>query len=379
MVSAPLHDKLYSISYWLFGPLFGYNVLSAEPLNLLYYLAIVALVFNLGRQLSNERAAFLAAAAVALWPSFLLHTTQLLKDPPFITGMLGLVLISAGWLTNTYSWRRSGLIAASGGAIAIILWAGRHAMWSLVLMVPVLGLAFTIARQLHDKRFSGPNLTGAILVVLFAATVPRIAPTPHDYLKPALIKQFAGDQDLYPLVDFEKGLLVNYKLKQKPVKTIRDKMLRSLAATRLILIMDHDGSNIDEAVQFNSVADVLRYVPRAFVIGLWAPFPNMWFSAGKNVGREGRLLSGLETLAMYGMELLALFVLWASPRRLPVWLLVAIAVTGATALGLPALNVGMLYRLRYFFWILLIIVGSDGAVRIVDMAKLGKTENVSPA
>lgn len=158
--------------------MFGYNVLSAEPLNLLFYLAIVALVFKLGRQLFNQKAAFLAAAAVALWPSFMLHTTQLLKDPPFITGMLGLVLISAGWLTNAYSWRGAVLTAASGAAIAIILWAGRQNMFSLVLMVPLLGLAFTIARQLHDKRFSGPNLTGAILVVLFAATVPRIAP-PH--------------------------------------------------------------------------------------------------------------------------------------------------------------------------------------------------------
>src|SRR4051812_28479659 len=44
---SPFHVKLYSLAFALFGPLFGFNVLSAEPLNILYYLMILTLVFTL--------------------------------------------------------------------------------------------------------------------------------------------------------------------------------------------------------------------------------------------------------------------------------------------------------------------------------------------
>src|SRR6266480_954597 len=84
--TSPFHLKLYSICFALLGPLFGSTILSAEPLNVLCYLGILVLIFDLGREVFNRRAGLIAAATVALWPSFLLHTTQLLKDPLFLVG-----------------------------------------------------------------------------------------------------------------------------------------------------------------------------------------------------------------------------------------------------------------------------------------------------
>jgi len=57
----PLHVKIIAVPFALLSPLFGYSTLSAEPYNLLCYLAIVALVFALGRELGGERAGVLAA------------------------------------------------------------------------------------------------------------------------------------------------------------------------------------------------------------------------------------------------------------------------------------------------------------------------------
>ena len=91
---APFHVRAYSLSFAAFGPVLGFNVLSAEPLNLLCYLATLILIFKLGQEVFDRRVGLAAAALVALWPSLLLHTTQLLKDPLFITAMLGLVLVS---------------------------------------------------------------------------------------------------------------------------------------------------------------------------------------------------------------------------------------------------------------------------------------------
>jgi hypothetical protein len=69
----PVHAKLFSICFALFGPLLGHNILSAEPLNVLCYSLILILVFQLGRETCDRRVGLFAAARVAFWPSLLLH------------------------------------------------------------------------------------------------------------------------------------------------------------------------------------------------------------------------------------------------------------------------------------------------------------------
>lgn len=66
-------------------------------------------------------------------------------------------------------------------------------------------------------------------------------------------------------------------------------------------------------MRFASTFGILRHIPRAVVIGMLAPFPNMWFSVGDQVGKAGRLLSGCETLIMYAVQLLALQLYGISP------------------------------------------------------------------
>src|SRR6185369_1477768 len=39
---APLHSRLHSVSFMIFGGILGYNIVSAEPLNLFYFLAILS-------------------------------------------------------------------------------------------------------------------------------------------------------------------------------------------------------------------------------------------------------------------------------------------------------------------------------------------------
>src|ERR1043166_7727654 len=80
-VRAPFHSRLYSLSFVTFGRVLGHNILGAEPLNLLFYLSILTCIYFLGREIFDGRAGFVAAAIVALWPSFLLHSTQLIRDP----------------------------------------------------------------------------------------------------------------------------------------------------------------------------------------------------------------------------------------------------------------------------------------------------------
>src|SRR5262249_12807830 len=113
------------------------------------------------------------------------------------------------------------------------------------------------------------------------------------------------------------------------------------------------------------------YLPRAVQIGLWAPFPRTWLSAGQRINSAGKLLSGAETFFIYLFQLFAVIAIWREPRRLSLWFLLIISILGVTALAVVVPNVGALYRFRYLFWILLVIgamKGLDGVWRRFEHA-----------
>ncbi len=114
-------------------------------------------------------------------------------------------------------------------------------------------------------------------------------------------------------------------------------------------------------MRLTTASDVLRFIPRAAVIGFFAPFPRMWFEHG-SYGSAGRLLSGAETLVMYFLYFGVAACLWRNRRRLETWLLFLVATLGTVALGLVVANAGALYRLRYVFWIMFIIM----AAQVID-------------
>jgi hypothetical protein len=120
------------------------------------------------------------------------------------------------------------------------------------------------------------------------------------------------------------------------------------------------GSQIDSDVGMKSWRDIMLQAPRALEVGFFAPFPYMWFQRGQLVGAGGRLVSGIETLLTYMIECLALFGLWRARRRLSAWFLAVSIVLGTLALGLAVNNIGALYRLRYPFWIMIVVLGAGG-------------------
>lgn len=341
----PLHVKLYSVCYTLFGAPLGKNIVSAEPLNLLYYLAILALVFNLGREAFGRRVGLLAAGVVGLWPSLLLHTTQPLRDQLFIVEMLAFVLILMSWLTRTYTWPRALMAAAAGALTAVLICLARDNMAAVMVAAGLLGAGLLGVRWIAEGRARAANLAGLALMLALAVGATLVMP------------KFRPPQD-------RKGTY------QHLVKQSVSGNLWERAAARVGLVRvrfgyayPDAGSNIDSGVQFNSFADIIRYSPRAAAIGFFAPFPDTWLTPGRAVGSSGKLLVGVENLMMYLVEALAIYGLWLGRRKLAAWLLFLISAAGIFMLGLVVVNVGALYRIRYLFLIMLIILAAEGTVR----------------
>lgn len=337
-----LHVKLYSLSFALFSRWTTFNVVTVEPLNLLYYLAILILIFQLACLVFDSRAGLVAALMVALWPSFLLHTTQLLRDPLLIVATLTLMLCAARWLTLDKLWRQSLPVVVIAVVAAATMWLVRGGMGYLVPMILLLTLLLLVVRQLRERRLLLVNLLCVLLVLLTATLLPQALPSS--------------------------------KSKLTEVNPDAPMLWQRIAATRRRAIETslEPGSNIDADVDFSGPVDLVRYAPRAIIIGLFAPFPNMWFATGQHVGRSGKLLAGFETLLIYFMELLCVVGFWRRRRLFASWLLLSTAVLGVGAVALVMVNVGTIYRLRYSFWMLIVVLGSGALVRL--LSKVLKTE-----
>jgi hypothetical protein len=372
----PFHIKLYSLSFAVFHPLFGFTMLAVEPLNLLYYLLIVTLVFKLGEEVFDRRTGLLAASIVALWPSFLLHTTQLLRDPLFIVGTLALVLVCTRWLTRNHSARSGLLEALVAGVASALMWLTRSKMWMVFIGFMLLVAALLVIRQVRERRGLAVNLASLIFLLALMFSIPRIDEMfwrPTTYVQEDALVEMQGTPAPSPCPD-ESAVRTTADIDRQSTLWSRwraraDQAVASLGESRRKFAQFYTdaGSNNDVCVRLNSMGDLVRYLPRAAAHGFFAPYPDMWFKPGSTVGLSGRLLSGAETLCMYFIELLSLFSLWRWRRRLPVWLMILIAALGMIALSLAIANVAVLFRLRYVFWMLLIVPGSGGALHLLSL------------
>jgi hypothetical protein len=363
--SFPLPIKLYSLTLAVMGPLVGFNILAVEPLNLLCYAAVLLIVFKLGSEVFDKRVGLISAAIMAIWPTFLMHTTQVLKDQMYLAAFLGLVLCAARLLTRSLSWQQGLISGLAGGAFVILLWLIKADLWELSLVVVVLAMILLMVRAIRDKAILRGNLVAGVLLLAFLFAAPQFfskyrKPNPHPLL--TVTGSGANQQ-----ITINRSLGDSSAPFSPPSRSARGlTRLRERIGWARYLYANYPGagSGIDVEVRFETWGQIVRYVPRALEIGLFAPFPDTWLTAGTKVGRGGRILSGLETLLMYLMYVFVAVGMWQRRHHLPAWFLVAAALSCLLALSVVTANLGALYRLRYPFWMLLIVIGIDGALEV---------------
>jgi hypothetical protein len=345
---ATFHSRLYSISFALLSWLLGEGVLAAEPINLFFYLSMLVLTYLLGASVFSPAVARLTAAVVALWPSLLMFSTQFMHDPLFIAAFLLLLLGLVATLIDKEMTARGALAYAGSGCAALLLiLLARSTMWEIIRATVFLGAAFFVLTQLGRRRFE-PIKIMAILVLCVAVVV--------------LPKIMEGDGRRVDVL-FERAIATNTTLQTSiqdaspwtktaiQVGWVRNRFINRYAAA---------GSNLDVDVKLQTTGDLVKYFPRALEIGLLAPFPSLWFSAGQKVGLSGRLWVGAEMLMFYLVLILACVTLVRERRRLIVWFLFLTTLLACTVLAYVVVNAGALYRIRYPYFIPIILLGVHG-------------------
>lgn len=348
---APLHSRLYSILFATIGRVLGHNILAAEPLNLIYYLGILCCIYLLGREIFNERAAMLAAVIVAVWPSFLLHSTQFIRDTLAIFCLLALLFVLTLVLRRELSVRAAAAFGVVGTAAVTLFWVLRGNMWNVVVFAVGLTIVLQLWRMIHAGKLLAANAAVIALVLAAMLFVPsRFESTSLPGVRPPAT----------PLAIPSSEYAVKYD--SPTVSGAFRHLLKQLGQRRAAFgRYNAQESNIDDDVRLASAGNVVRFTPRATVIGFFAPFPRMWFQSG-SYGSAGRLLSGAETLVMYFLYVATAVCVWRNRRRFAMWLLFLVATMGTVGLGLVVANAGALYRLRYVFWIMFIIMAAESLV-----------------
>ena len=342
-IKAPFHCRLYSISFASIGRVLGHNILAAEPLNLLYYLGILSCVYALGREIFNARTGLLAAIIVGLWPSFLMHSTQLIRDSLSILCLLALVLVLTLLITRVLTPRAGLAAGVAGAALTTLFWVLRGNMWNIIVCAVAITIGLLVWRMIRDRRVLAANMIVIVFVLAAMLVVPgRLESTSLPGVRPPTTPLAVPATTETPS---REGILTR-TLKQVGQRRAGFRMYRA------------QESNIDGDVRLTTAAGVLKFIPRAAVIGFFAPFPRMWFERG-SYGAAGRLLSGAETFVMYFLYVGVAVCVWRNRRRLETWLLFLLATIGTVALGLVVANAGALYRLRYVFWIMFIIMAAN--------------------
>jgi len=340
----PLHSRLQSLAFATFGSVLGHNILAVEPLNLLYYLGILSCIYFLGREVFSERAGLFAAMIVSVWPTFVLYSTQLMRDSFAILCFLALMLVLTLLVAREFAIRQSIGLGIAGALSVTLFWVTRGNMWNAVLVAVAITFTMLGYRMVREKKFIAGNSLVMLLIIAAALLVPsRFESTTLPGIRPPAT-----------------ALAVPSASQPAPSEGVWTRVTRQIADRRAGgRFAKARASDIDSDVRFNGVGDMLRFLPRAAVIGFFAPFPRMWFQAG-NFGLAGHLVSGVETLAMYLLYVAVVFCLWRERRNAKVWILFLVAAIGMVALGLVVVNAGALFRIRYVFWMLLIVPAVEG-------------------
>jgi hypothetical protein len=350
------HIRLYSITFTLLGNVLGFGILAAELLNLVYYLSILGLTYAIGAEVFDRRVGLLAAIAVSVWPSLLLHTTQMLRDPLFIASMLLLIFSLSLCLQRALSILQGLAVGATGAVAVLLIWLCRADMWEIVFVVLLLAVTACAVHQVKGRRFE-PGKTVALMgILLFAFSLPKALPAirlSDRIVSPNQVNSGNRTGATLPasVENRQDGSIAPWTKFSRQVGLLRHKFIAGYPLA---------GSNIDTNVELRGPVDLIRYLPRAMEIGFLSPFPMMWFTTGVQVGAVGRLVAGAEMFVMYFVLTLASLTLVNQWKRLSVWFLFSTSTVGCVALGYVVVNISSLYRMRYAFFILVIILGIKG-------------------
>lgn len=356
------------------------------PVNAFFHATSATLLFLIGRALCPGRVGniggLISAILFVIFPSALSWYSQPLKDSYVIAGVF---LVIYAWIkvlgqkSNDHSNKiLTYLLQFLWLMMGVLLVAFVKPYYLKLLFVTGVGVTLIVACKVfwdkHPQRFH-IVIFYVMATVFVAATSVIIKPAISgvNYLEESLSNGGSGEalQNAGTMPEnwlWKKSVLLPDSL---------DMTLEKVASIRAGFISYNikvgAGSLIDADAMPTSAAEVLLYLPRSLQIGVLAPFPNAWFQKPN----LPRLVAASEMLLWY-LIFPGIFLLLYYKRSLPVAVVLMFALFFTTVFGFISPNVGTLYRYRFAYEFLLIVVALCGWAQFI-LNQLGKIKSNPPA
>jgi putative peptidoglycan lipid II flippase len=329
--------------------LFGDDPALIIPVNALLHATSGVIIYLTGRKLFPNRiglfSGVIASVLFVVYPSSLNWYAQIHKDGYVILGML---IILYSWITGIVDTPklRSVIVLFSGTIFGMLLNLLVRP-YNIKLLIVSSSCIFIVILVWHI--FSREISQKKHLLVYFFLIVVMLSVTLLFIPKASL-----EDKELFS----DKEILWTWK-KSGWVPEKLEHQIESAATIRVHNILNgkkvEAKSIVDENVMPDNIKGVIVYIPRALEIALLGPFPKDWF----NSSNITHIVAALETSIWYFL-IPGCFLLLYFTRSLPVYIIITNSFVFLAIYGFTLPNLGTIYRLRYVYIFLLMILGIAG-------------------
>ncbi len=320
--------------YWLVGD----YVLSAAMVNVALASLTIALGAAVVARLGSRAGARLIAWTLALWPSLLLWSTQLLKD----CAVAFLVVLSLYLSLEVVRPQgdRSGWLKRRGAALVGLALT----LWSLFVLRDFLAVGWLLALA----------VLGLVLAIRRLGRLPR----PARWTTLTCLLLLCGG-----LLAVEGPCVVDYHGCR--TSTIPGQALTSRTIERIIMFRLGSALEAGSHIALGDIVPVMgselvAFAPAAVAVALLAPFPPSWFAEGQSTGTL-RTVSALEMLALYLVLPWLLAGCWLALRRIGPFgsFLLILTILYALVMGTVVVNEGSLFRVRQSALLVILLLGAS--------------------
>ena len=377
------HVKWIALVYWATG---HEALISFEIINGLVWSSSIVLLYKSSKLIFNNLIVSAISVLFFFQPSILISSTQLLRDPFFI---LGICIMCYGWAILKKN--NLGIVLILIGSVFFI---SMRPYFSFVLFAVFF---FYSIKLILNKEISISTIS-LLIVPLFIFMQLALSPMPaylqfkvdiqnniykgENILDPLPIQNNSnkGENILDPLpiqngniksaVFWQTVTSIPNFLTDKLSAIIPNSVIDKLSAMRsgFRIVNRSAGSKIDVDQSYNGFVDAISYFPRVVQVAFLSPFPSHWIETGKETGRIGRTLSGLEMLSWYFIILGFLYIVFTKPLVIePLLPIITLSVFVIILLGYVVPNIGAIYRMRQGFMIPFYIVGVYGIYSFIEL------------
>ncbi len=343
--------------------IFGHDPTLILPVNASIHALGGVLIFLLARELANKDsvgvlAGIIAGSLFVLFPSSLNWYGQLHKDGYAIAGFLLILLV---WIKalcrsgNEVVWVKLFLAHLAGVVLIALV---RPYNLKLMLVAYLVGWVLWTFIAILRRRAGFDLKFNTFLIVSAAVCIGGIGAAGY----------LGADSNSEQAYASFNGTGKPWKWQDTPWVPDKVEHYVELAAQTRGYLIDYGISQnaksmIDVDVKPQSIVEVVGYLPRALQISLFAPLPNTWFQSLSLM----RLTAVAETLIFY-ICFVGLLLLFLYERKPATWVTLYFATFMMTVVGFTIANMGTLYRIRYAYQFVFLMLGVLGWITWLDQS-----------